>query len=872
MFAMRQLLCRAALTLSLMLLPLLLTPQAHGEAIILARDGQAKAAVFVNTTGAGGENASVLTAAGERLAQNLGKGLGSPWPTVQQLTDAPAIVIARADQYPDIAAQAKLDTTHLDAFCIVSSASRLYLLGTTEVAAQHAVVTLLHDLGYRVYNPLEKWWITPSLRDLSVDTARSERPAMLGRSMWYAYGEPLDHLKAGYEQWRVHNRLVQAAPFQNGHSYGNIIGRNQKVFDEHPEYYALKEDGKRQSDGAVAARKLCYSNPDLIKLVIADRVALLRENRQANPYAFMVSVDPSDGQGTCHCENCKALGTETDRVIHLANAVARALQQEAPPAWVGLYAYSSHRLPPTISVEPNVNVQVAMGFNRTEYTLEELIGLWAQKVTSVGLREYYSVEEWDFGLPGRMRGADVAYHQKWIPFYAQRNVNAINSQINANWGGQTLGLYVAARLMWKPGEDVEAITAEFFRLCFGDAAEPMRRLHARFDEAGELSAFTLAPMFDDLHQAFAASSDPAVRARLIDLMAYLVYVDEFQTFKSAEARDAKHGDVYYTALGRLMRYAWQIRQRGIVHSYALARRLTNGLPLNDGRFEYWMNLSEKNRPPQKFLDQHKVKADDLPPRAVWVEETQLSDDEITRRFDEARVRLAKLATARVSFDDALKAVTIPGDQAGAAQAFNVDQPGSMRVRRGMVARLIVDQPRKFTFRVTADSRSSELTLLAPDGAVIAQRQVGRDEGEQAIDADCKAGEHLLRITGDFLLVVPPDTRLVIEASPQNRFHAEYSGGQFFYVPRGTRQVRLNVAGRLCLLIPGKGRVDLSEQDQDPELGYIVLDVPKGADGAVWQTFHQTRGTFYFVNIPPWIMPFRNQMAVPLDLAKKENLR
>ena len=52
---------------------------------------------------------------------------------------------------------------------------------------------------------------------------------------------------------------------------------------------------------------------------------------------------------------------------------ARTLRAAQPNAWVGLYAYSSHRLPPTIDVEPNVYVQVAMGFNRTEYTLPELV-------------------------------------------------------------------------------------------------------------------------------------------------------------------------------------------------------------------------------------------------------------------------------------------------------------------------------------------------------------------------------------------------------------------------------------------------------------------------------------------------------------------
>ena len=92
-------------------------------------------------------------------------------------------------------------------------------------------------------------------------------------------------------------------------------------------------------------------------------------------------------------------------MLHLANYVARELREKHPEAWVGLYAYSTHRLPPTIAVEPNVYVQVAMGFNRTQYTLAELVELWSKKVGAIGLREYYGVEAWDWGLPGRIAEA-----------------------------------------------------------------------------------------------------------------------------------------------------------------------------------------------------------------------------------------------------------------------------------------------------------------------------------------------------------------------------------------------------------------------------------------------------------------------------------
>lgn len=853
-------------------LVMLKSATAWAEPFMLLDQGQPQAAIHVDVTGAEGKNGEVLLKAGQWLAACLDQGGGKPWTTIETLGDQPTIVIARADQYPQIAASARLDAAHLDAFCMASRSNRLYLLGTTEVAAHHAVATLLHDLGFRFYNPSSRWWITPKLGDVKLDVARAERPAMLGRSMWYAYGNVPDDLRIGYEQWRDANRLMLAAPFQNGHSYGNIILRNKATFDAHPEYYALGPDGKRDADRSVAARKFCVSHPDLVKLVVADRVALLRESRQANPYAFMVSIDPSDGQGTCHCESCQALGSDTDRVIHLANAVARELSKETPPAWVGLYAYSSHRLPPTIAVEPNVYVQVAMGFNRTEFTLDQLIEQWAQKVTSVGLREYYSVQEWDWGLPGKMRGANVSYHERWIPFYAQRNVNAINSQINANWGGQTLGLYVASQMMWNPSVDVQAIIDEYVSLCFGSSAEPMRRLYGRFDAAGQLSAFELAPMFDDLHEAYAGTQDPSVLARLVDMMAYMVYVDQFTRFKAVEGRDPGRGDAYYAALTPLMRFAWQIRDRGVIHSYALARRLCNGLPLNDGRFEYWMMLTEQRRPPREFLDKHKVSAESLPNKPVWLDETQLTNEQIITLFGEARTRLGRQAQSRVEFSQELIPVAIPGEQSGSAMVFLQEQPGQMRVRGTMVGRLLVSNPQKLIFRIASDSRSSTIALHGAADEPVLDRTVRKDDGEQSFTLNLSPGEYRLRVSGEYMITVPADATLAIEASYDNPLHGEYSGGHFFYVPRGTKKLLLSANGRLSLLVPGYKRVDLGESDRDPAHGYIAFDVPSGADGQVWQTFHQTRGNFYFINIPPYIMPHRARMVLPRDLAGKEGLQ
>ena len=229
--------------------------------------------------------------------------------------------------------------------------------------------------------------------------------------------------------------------------------------------------------------------------------------------------------------------------------------------------------------------------------------LWSKKVSAIGLREYYGVEAWDWGLPGRARGGRVAYHRKWIPFYAERNLNGVNAETNANWGAQALGLYVASQLLWEPSTPVDPLVDEFHESLFGEAAEPMRAFYEKMEDAPTLRASNLVPLFDDLQTAWSRTKDPEIRARLVDLKAYLVYVAKFRQFDLIRGQSKEHGDEYYDSVKSLMNYTWRIRHRDMVHYYALARRLCNAAPLKDGRPEFSL-ATKGSTPVWQFGESH----------------------------------------------------------------------------------------------------------------------------------------------------------------------------------------------------------------------------------------------------------------------------
>ena len=830
--------------------------------VVLLEGGHAKAQVVADTRGSTPAGAAILKEAADWLATSLQTAGGAEFSVVAKAGDDPAVIIARADARPDIARTAGLRTDGYDDYVIATRARerRVYILGNSEDAARHGVADLLRRWGFRWYAPSPRWHVAPRFRDLAVDLNVVESPQLIERRIWYAYGMSGDDLRPlmqNYQRWAVANRLTLRGLTRTGHSYGHIIGRNKEAFAKNAELSAMKEDGSRDTTSVPNARKFCFSNPDLIDLAVRDRRRLREESRRANPAAFMVSVDPSDGQGTCYCESCRKLGTTTDRVFHLANEVARRLKSDDPRAWVGLYAYSSHRLPPTIDVEPNVYVQVALGFNRTQYSLPELVDRWSQKVSAIGLREYYGVEAWDWGLPGRARGGRVEYHRKWIPFYAERNLNGINAETNANWGAQSLGLYVASQMLWNPKTDVDAFVDEYFERLFGDAAPTMRACYQKLEAAPPLRPVTLLPLFEDLQTASDQTDDRAVRARLTDLKAYLVYVAKFREFDLVRGRNADRNDAYYAALKPLMNYAWRIRHRDMVHYYALARRLCNGLPVQDKRLEFYM--ANRKRDP------------------IWKTGEALTDSEIETLFKQAAASLKADGDPTVAFSRYFDRVRVPGEDAGAGYIHATPQKklAVSRFRRGLRGYLGASGPQTARLGIAPTSKPVTLTVYMRNDAIFEQTYRSRnDEAHRFHDVEIelpRAFEYRVEITGDFELQVPAETPFLFEASVTHPAWISYSGPHYFYVPKGTRELIVDANPRLSLIIPGKGRRDLSPADRVEGKSHIAVKVPEGSDGHVWHTTTQTRGSVMLLNTPPLFSLHRNTIFVPREVSEAEGL-
>ena len=204
------------------------------------------------------------------------------------------------------------DARHREDYVLKSHSKGVYLVGTTELAVEHATWDFLHRLGYRQFFPGEHWEIVPQTRELTIAVDASEHPDFYARMIWYGYGAAT-YAREPYKQWCAKNRCVAGIDLRTGHSYDAILAHHKKELAEHPEYLGLV-DGERSST------KFCISNPRLRQLVVDDALGQFAKD----PALDCVSTDPSDGGGWCECSECAKLGSISDRAVLLANTVAEA--------------------------------------------------------------------------------------------------------------------------------------------------------------------------------------------------------------------------------------------------------------------------------------------------------------------------------------------------------------------------------------------------------------------------------------------------------------------------------------------------------------------------------------------------------------------
>lgn len=782
--------------------------------------------------------------AAEELAAMLSRIVGSGF-AVETGNGSRGLAVGRVRDFPGLKMElpgSAADPTRREDYLLQSHAGGVVLAGHTAQGVTHAVWDLLHRLGFRQYFPGAAWEVVPQHTSLALEVSVLEHPDYLARRIWYGFG-PWDYAHEPYRRWCERNRATSGIELSTGHAYDGIIARNRAVFDEHPEYLGLV-DGERKST------KLCISNAGLRALVVRDALARMA----VEPTPDSISVDPSDGLGWCECEECRQLGSVSDRAVTLANTVAEAVSAKYPGRLVGMYAYAGHSPPPQIDVHPNVVISVATAFIKGGFTVDELIEGWRERKATLGIREYYSVNTWDRDLPGRSRGSRLEYLARTIPHFHRSGARFLSAESSDNWGPNGLGYWLAARMLWDVEEAnrLEELQEDFLRNAFGPAAGPMREFYRRIDGSRRplLSEDLIGRLYRQLKTARGLASErPDVLARLNELVLYVRYVELYLGYTTASGVE-RQGE-----FEQLIRHAWQMRQTMLVHTKALYRDL-----------------------------HRRDKTVSIPEGATWNIPADSNPWKTEAVFTRADVE--KMLAWGIASNPLLQfeAVEFSRELVSAAplKLPEVPKTGSM----GLYSRNIrnywtwIDSPPAtlelkatagLIYRNLGPSKFALYPVLEPESKAVARAEVPPDREEHAVRLT-SAIEGLARVevadgSQGTRITWPEGWHRTVESSISEPAALYGRWTLYFYVPRGTQTVGGFADGRGELLdADGK-----SVYTFEGESGYFHVPVAAGQDGRLWR-FSHCSGRRLLMTVPPFLARSGKELLLPAEVVERDSRR
>lgn len=753
------------------------------------------------------------------------------------------IVIGLPSDFPNIPIKQDVSSKQIENrehYLLRSHSKGLYLIGATEIAVEDAVWDLLHRLGYRQFFPGPTWEIIPKIPTLTIAVDADERPDYLSRRIWYG-GGTWDYNAEYYRQWTERNRVREDAfGVNSGHAYETIIHSYQSEFDAHPEYLCQLENGSNSS-------KFKILNPDLQKVVIRYALNFFK----TNPKADSVSVEPSDSGGWCEEKGEGRLLSTSDRVLLLANQVATSLEKKYADKYVVFYAYNIHSPPPEIiRAHPNVIVNIATSFILGGYTVDQLIEGWRKiGVRQIGIREYYSVDVWDYDLPGSSSGSDLEYLAQSIPHFHALGARFMSAGSSDNWGINGLGYYVASRLLWRvdDAKHLDSIIDDFIQKSFGPARGPMTKFYALINRANRplLSQDLVGRMYRLLDDAAKLTDDPKIQARLNDLTLYTRYVELFRKYQAAQGNDRQN------AFEQVIRHAYRMRGTMMIHTkalYADLPRYDRSVHTPEGAA--WGVPEGKN---------------------PWKSSQPFTDTELQEIRRNGMAQNPLLTWTPATYNHHLIPLLLPDQK---------DTPGSKNhfLSRG---------PRQFFIWV--DQAPATLHLKVTGGLITHYRNRGsvkidwyamKTNSEYLVDSNYtvqpdgqertvilkinQTGLHRLDVDdgNDLTLIVFEPREKVVLAIGQKQTPLLF-GRQtlYFYVPRGVK----TIGGYRT----GDGRIEDAAGDmryqpkKNDAADYFTIQISQGQDRQIWRCFNCT-GVWRLMTVPPYFAASPQQLLVPSE--------
>ncbi|RAJ82049.1 F5/8 type C domain-containing protein [Chitinophaga dinghuensis] len=327
--------------------------------------------------------------------------------------------------------------------------------------AYHLLDTYLHC---RKMSGLQK--LIPTSKDIRIpgNMKDLQEPAFIYRESYYPASTDPEYL-----EWHGLQRFEDLWGLW-GHSFFKIIPP-KTYFDSHPEYYSMV-NGSRQP------LQLCLSNEEVFNLT----VAYFKKAIADNPDAMYWSISPMDGAGACTCELCKKAdaeeGSQAGSLIRFVNKVAAQFPEQRFTTLA--YGYTS-KAPSKTKPASNVYILLSTIDAYRQTPLETA-------PSAAGFRK--NLQDWENSTGNLFIWDYTTQFTNYLcPFPDYNNVAANMRYFSAHHvkgvfsqgSGDTYGdaaeynSYLQAALLWNPQADPAAVTDDFMKSYYKNAAPYMQQ-------------------------------------------------------------------------------------------------------------------------------------------------------------------------------------------------------------------------------------------------------------------------------------------------------------------------------------------------------------------------------------------------------------
>jgi hypothetical protein len=545
--------------LRLALALLLSATLAHAE-ITLIRDGQPQAVIVLPN-----KPTPVAKYAAGELAAHIKKASGADLPIVAE-NAIPAGTKSRLFIGPSSSAQALLKQSALPAEgCTLRTAGADLAIAGDDGPGDALDPDTRAGTLWGVYEWLERdlhvrwlWpgdlgtFVPPAHTIVAHDIDETVSPRFFQRKLRPGLGWTSDHPALGFTAAAAEEYAQAQSIFLRRHRMGRSLHASyghaftdwwKKYGAAHPDWFQLREDGKRGPAKPTSRFSMCVSSPGLAEQIVANWDA---KRAKATGGPSFVNACENDILGSCTCEACQAwdgpapadylkyysptskmAGSRfvSDRYAHFWLNVQQLAAQRDPNATVIGYVYFNYFQAPTSGLKLNDHVLLGYcpsgGFfprSADEHAwMKQQWDGWRATGAQLFIRTNHLLDGYCMPYIFAHQFADEFQHA------AKNGMVATDfDSLTGHWATQGPNLYAAVRLHTHPDAPIDAVLAEYYS-SFGPAAAAVKAYFDYWENFTTQSREQISKSFEETQTS---------RWRTFAKAAHLVFTSE--SFAPAE--------------------------------------------------------------------------------------------------------------------------------------------------------------------------------------------------------------------------------------------------------------------------------------------------------------------------------------------------